>query len=136
MKKQKGFAIIEFLIVVAILGIMASIAIPSAIRNRDAYHLKTYYSMEVAPVTVEEKNAVRSYMQRRLSEHQAAFDVIAEARTKLNDLPPAKTGPEAQERIEKLRAIVASYDEAQRVLAEARRVYYKDLAMEPDPTKK
>lgn len=136
MKKQSGFTIIEFCLVLVIIGIIVAIAIPALRRAKVAATLGTYYGMEVVPHTAEEKDAARPYMQKRLSEYQATIDAIIAEQTALTKAAAASTGPEVKERIAKIRDIMVRYNEAQDNLTVARYIYYNALAMEPDPTKK
>ena len=135
MKRQKGFTIIDLLIALATLGILTAIAIPALVAARNEADLKVCYGMEVVPRTAEEKDAARPYMKQRLAEHQAAFDAIVVEREALISSPPASTGLEVKERIQKLRDIAVRYDRMQDTLTTAKKVYYWRLGIEPDPEK-
>jgi len=79
MRKQKGFSLIELLIVVAIILAIAAIAIPNMLRAR---------------IAANESSAVSSIRQVNTAQvtYQAAYPAVGFASTMLSLGPPAATG--------------------------------------------
>src|SRR5512141_840242 len=59
MKSSKGFSILEAVVVIAVIGIVAAIAIPSLIRQRNSTNLRTAVSMIRGDFEMAQSRAIR-----------------------------------------------------------------------------
>ncbi len=127
MRKQRGFTIIEFLMVMAIIGSISAITIMCIWHDVNVADLKTYYGITAVPKTAQEKAIVRPYMQSRLTEYEKAAAVACAVKIP-TEVEPVKDGAEVSRRVLEYRK---ACNDATRNLRIAQCLYFDDFAIGP-----
>jgi len=93
MRTQKGFTFIEFLIVVAILGIIAAIAAPSLLDTRRQEDRKTLFGEEFANLPDQLSPEHMRVLRPRVEERVGKICGLTKKRPAPTEAPPAKAQP-------------------------------------------
>src|SRR5690348_12103496 len=103
MQKQKGFTLLELVIVVAIVGLIVSIAVPSLMRAHASSEFESFFGVRMSAFPSKEQLSIlQPLVTRRLQELETANTAQEVA---LLALPPVTTAGEAEVRLKRLEDI-------------------------------